>query len=245
MITSFYFVMWILIYFLIIISGSYVLNEYGFFVAFIGVYLIGAAATALCRDVIARRNKREFISLLEIYYTGDHAKLCSILHKRLLLLAASFIYMVVATAGLLLGHASWIIIGIFAFFTFTTGRAVHRANAEYQELRQSSSLAFPSSGPWYDALRNYAANRQVADFKDLCPMPTTAEKALRIFNILMSLLCILIGAFFIYLYGSLYLTYGSSHPEAVINLAYGLLALVYGINDLYTLIKGYNFNFIQ
>lgn len=61
----------------------------------------------------------------------------------------------------------------------------------------------------------------------------------------MSGICILIGGAFIYIYGSLMLTYGTHYPEIVINFGYGLLALVYGISDLYTLIKGFNFNILQ
>ena len=234
MISSFYFVMWILIYFLIIISGNRFLGEYAFFVAFIGVFVFGSLANNLCREPIERRNQREFVTMEEIIYTGDIDKLRSRARKRLYMLMASFAYMAIATVGLVLGHADWIIIGIFAFFTFTTGREVHRMNDEYRRLCQSTGIDVPD-GPFREALENYAARRQSASFLELCPKPTASEKALRIFNIVVSVACILIGAFFIYFFGLTILQYGTAgNSSVIINLAYGLLALVYGINDLYT-----------
>lgn len=237
MVSSFYFVMWILIYFLIIISGNHFLAEYAFFVAFIGVYLVGMAANSLCREPIERRNRREMITFLEILYTGYLQRLRSRASKRLYMLMASFVYMVIATAGLIIGHADWIIIGIFAFFTFTTGREVHRMNAEYQTLRRATGMSVPQ-GPMREALDQYAQQRQVASYLELCPKPSASEKALKVFNIAISAICILIGVFFIYYFGSAMLIYGThGNTGAIINFAYGLLALVYGINDLYSSIK--------
>lgn len=205
-----------------------------FFVAFFGVFILGSMAANICREPIERRSRRDSVALLEILYTGDIEKLRARARKRLYMLMASFAYMVIATAGLILGHAEWIIVGIFAFFTFTTGREVHRMNAEYKGLCLSTDIAVPE-GPVREALQNYSEQRQTATFRELCPKPTASEKALRIFNIVISAVCILIGAFFIYFFGMIILRYGAAgNSGAVINLAYGLLALVYGINDLYT-----------
>lgn len=245
MITSFYFVLWILIYFLIIISGNAALAGYGFFVALIGGYLIGRAANAMCKKTIERRNRRDFLAFMEIIYTDNQRQLCSIYHKQFMLLAASFIYMVVATVGLFVGKADWLIIIIFGFFAFVTGRQVHAAYARYQAVRDADGVLVPDHPVWHQAVAQYAERRATASFRDLCPPPTASEKALRIFNMVISAVCILIGAFFIYIYGSTMLTYGTHNPNAVINFAYGLLALVYGLSDLYVLIKGFNFNILQ
>ena len=58
---------------------------------------------------------------------------------------------------------------------------------------------------------------------------------------MISAVCLLIGLLFIYIFGSVILTYGMHDTYAVINVAYALLAVAYGASDLYTVIKGYNF----
>jgi len=245
MITSFYFVLWILIYFLIMVSGNAALANYGFFVALVGVYLIGLVANALCKETIERRNRRDFLALMEIIYTDNQRQLCGIFHRRFVLLAASFIYMVVATVGLLVGKADWLIIIIFGFFAIMTGRQVHAAYSRYQAIRDADGVLIPDNPVWRQAVAQYAERRSTASFRDLCPPPTASEKALRIFNMVISVICILVGAFFVYIYGSIMLVYGTHYTDAVIGFAYGLLALAYGVSDLYTLIKGFNFNILQ
>lgn len=239
MITSFYFVMWIAIYFLIFLSGNPTLIDYGFYAAFIGVFLLGRAADSLCRDAIDRRNERDVTAMLEILYTGDKRKLVSVFHKKFLLAAASFIYMAIATIGLLFAHASLIIVGIFALFTFFSGKEVHRANSNYQKLKNSSEIVVGDE--MRQALDAYAARRRSVEYKDVAPVVSSGEKALRIFNIVISAVCLLIGLLFIYIFGSVILTYGMHDTYAVINVAYALLAIAYGASDLYTVIKGYNF----
>ena len=148
MITSFYFVMWIAIYFLIFLSGNPTLIDYGFYAAFIGVFLLGRAADSLCRDAIERRNERDVTAMLEILYTGDKRKLVSVFHKKFLLAAASFIYMAIATIGLLFAHASLIIVGIFALnFHRHVGESFHQlrqglGHVQIDEVAESEFLFF-------------------------------------------------------------------------------------------------------
>lgn len=236
--------MWIAVYLLIGLSGSRALNEYAFYVAFLGVFLAGYAANRLCRGAIERRSRRQMTATLEMIHTDDIGQLRRIYRNRLIMSAASFIYMVIATAGLLLGEASLVIVAIFAIFTYLNGKEVHKTNSVYQKLKEAQHIEVPDEGPMREALANYAYQRERASFKELTPVPTADEKALRVFNIVMSVLCLIIGALFVYFFGHIVLEYGTSQTGAVINAAYGLLALLYGAIDLYSLTKGYNFNYL-
>ncbi len=240
MISSFYFVLWIAAYLLIGISGIAVLQHYAFFAAFAVVILLSRGVSSLWREPIEMRTRRDINGLLEIYYTGDFSRLCDMRRRQLWLSAASFIYMTVATVCIALA-GQWIIAAIFAFFAYQTGVQTHRANAAYRSLLQAGSIP-PLEGNMAEAYRRFAEVRSYRSFSELLPPPSRGEKALRIFNFVMAGLCTLIGLGFLLFFGWIVLHYGSSDTGAVINAMYGALALLYGVTDLITLIRGFNYH---
>lgn len=240
MITSFYFVLWIAAYLLIGLSGIGILQQYAFFAALAIVYLLGGFAARLWQKPIEARNRRDLTSLMELYYLRDYDRLNAMARRKLWLLAASFIYMAVATVFIAVMGA-WFIAIIFGFFAFQTGSAVHRDAAAYRRRVEAGDAGEVPEG-LADALASYSQTRAQFAFSQLMPPPSTGEKALRVFNIVMALLCTLIGAFFLYYFGSIFITDGSRSPGVVIDTLYGALALLYGVTDLFTLIRGYNYS---
>ena len=240
MITSFYFVLWIAVYLLIDFSGVAFLQQYAFFVAFLAVILLGRWANELWRRPIEDRSRRDFNAILEIFYTKDYARLVSIRRRDLWLAAASFIYMAVATVLLFVAE-EWVIGAIFGFIAFQMGREMHRSYASYSALRSLGTMPEPE-GEFSDALAQYSHVRSYRSYRELLPPPSTGEKALRIFNIVIAVLCLVIGVVFLYLFGSIVLYHGTRYPGAVINALYGALALLYGTTDLVSMIRGYNYS---
>ena len=233
--TSFYFVLWIGLYFLIGVFGNQWMQYNSFFVAIVAVFVISSILSKITINQRAYMANRDGARFFELLYKNDYKRYLALHHRRLLFNVATFIYFMITVIFLLMIHESWVIIAIFAFFGFGSANGMVESYKVYSHVRDAGAIELDEES--MEVFNRYKEGRD-AGFKanQMYPPATWKDKLFRGSNIGFAIISIVLGIIYIGMYIPGLLSHGTYLMGSTMFIAYGGLALIYGINDLTTTI---------
>ena len=240
--TSFYFVVWILIYPLLGLLHNSFVNQNAFIVALLAVWGLSWLLNRTMPETIAYERASRNAPILEDVYTGNIERFRKHITRQAIVETITSFYLLITTLVILLsiadsGPDDWIALIIFAMFTFSTISESIKLLKAYSRLK-----ANPTKEACEQVLSKiysidfsiYAEERERGSFEDMLPPRPTHFKAFQIFSMIVSGVCIVLGLVYIVL--GLLVMFGNDSPVADaiagMYLLYGSLATYFGIKDL-------------
>ncbi len=247
MITSFYFVLWILIYPILgLISNSFIDNN-AFIVALAIVWGFSRFLNRVMPKTLTYERATQIAPILEDVYTSNVQSFRKRLSKETAIETVTAIYFSVTTVVIALaifkaGVNDWIALAIFGFFTFG---AISRSASLIKAKSQLKANPTPAQcmeiavktykldyAPYYEAHTGVSYN-------DMLPPKPRYFKAFRVFSIMISSIALLLGLLYIVL-GIVTMIFQSSlEAGAVAGMysLYGSLATYFGIKNFISSIQ--------
>lgn len=243
--TSFYFVLWILIYPILgLINNSFIDNN-TFLVALAAVWGLSWLLNRVMPKTLTYERVSQIAPILEDVYTGNVSSFSKRLSREATIELVTAIYFAVTTivigiAVFALGINDWIALIVFGFFTFgSIGRAISLLKAK------SSLNANPTTEECMEIAdetykldyASYYEQRQQTSYEEMLPPSPTHFKIFQIFSIAVAGIAALLGL--IYIISAIAIVIGSASLEAGafagMYFLYGSLATYFGIKDIMTI----------
>lgn len=245
--TSFYFVLWILIYPLLGLIHNQAINQHPFLVALLVVWGISWALNRAMPRILAYERFSQKAPVLEEIYSGNVGAFYNRLSAQTLIQTITAIYFIVTTFVLAYtvfkaGSRNWIALLVFAYFAFgaialsikfAKAKQSLRSNPTPEEcLKLATSLYQLNYAAYYE-------KRSAAEYERLL---TPVPPYFRLFQIVSLLFAVAAAVFgIVYIVMSLLTLFsGRSFESSAVGsmyFLYGTLAAYFGIRDLITIIK--------
>lgn len=239
--TSFYFVLWILIYPILgLIHNSFIDNN-AFIVALAIVWGLSWLLNRMIPDTLTYEGAEQVMPILEDVYAGN----VSSFHKRLVrdcnIEVVTAIYFVVTTVVIAFaifkaGVNDWIALVIFGFFTYgAISRSISLIRAKVilkynpttdQCMKIADETYKLDYASYYDA-------RNGVSYQDMFPPKPKYFKAFRVFSVVISAIASLFGLLYIILGVLIMFSQTTIEAGAVAGMyfLYGSLAAYFGVKD--------------
>lgn len=244
--TSFYFVLWIIIYPILDLFNNDFINNYSFVVAIAVVWGLSWLLNRMMPETISYERVSQIAPIMENVYTGNVGAFIKRLRTETRIETFTSIYLLVSTAIIAYavfkaGVNDWIALIVFGFFTYgAISRSINFCNA----LKTMKSNPRPEqSAETVEEVYNldYAAyyeERQTYTYEQIMSGRPRHFKAFQIFSIVMAGFCSLLGLLFIILAAIAMIGSDSLETYAVAGLflLYGSLATYFGIKDFSSII---------
>lgn len=245
--TSFYFVIWMVIYPLLGLLNSPMIDQNSFLIALILVWGLAWFINRSIPQIIRYEKILEYSQIMNEVYTGNVQGFRKRLGTMATIEFISALYFGVAFVFSLFllttsGSNGWLELLIFGFLAFgTVSRAAKlqkltwrlRKNPNPQECVSVVDAMGLDYASYYDHRRNVG--------KDAVLPPAPRHfKAFRIFSIIMSAICIILGLLFLVMAMLSLIAHYSILGVAtygIMTLLYGSLAVYFGIKDIMSSIK--------
>ena len=242
--TSFYFVLWILIYPILGLFNNDFINNNDFIVALAAVWGLTWLLNRLMPKTLTYARVSQIAPILEDVYTGNVASFGKRLTRESSIELVTAIYFVVTTivigiAVFIAGINDWIALIVFGFFTFgAIGRTTNLMKAksllnEDPTGQQCMEIATETYNLDY---ASYYEQRKEVSYKDMFPPRPRHFKVFQIFSLIIAAIAVLFGLF--YIITAILVMRGSSSFEAGalsgMCFLYGSLATYFGIKDSIT-----------
>ena len=238
--TSFYFVLWIMIYPILELTGVAFLRENSFIVALLIVMFVMPHLTKKIfeKDIIYSRNKR-VIDYFETIYTNNVAKIKKGLMTNIILNSVVFIYFVSYVVGILVMGVPDALLQyvVFGVLSLLAGSWIVKNVSQYMKIKDI--VAFDDDNLEYVLTENdrpiyeeYKEKRATVSYQQLLASLGNGGKALKITSIVFAIICTLLGIMYVYLW--LPLMFFNFNGELIIMamVVYASMAVYYGIHDL-------------
>lgn len=245
--TSFYFVLWIVIYPLLGLLHNPFINANSFIIALLLVWLVSHFINKTMPDIMTYERKLQIYPILEDIYSGNVASFKRRFSVKTVISVISAIYFVVATVMIVLTFFSdfddWIALAIFIFLSYSTMRRSVQMVAVNTNLKHNPTpencvrIAENIYGLNYEAY--YQARVNVKTPLALYPPKPKTFRIFQIVSILFAVASTIMGLFCL-LQAALSVFLNHSFAGQAIGgmlLFYGLLAVYYGINDIIEIAK--------
>lgn len=245
--TSFYFVIWIIIYPLLGLFHSQALNQNSFIVALAVVWGLSWVLNRSMPLTLRYEAASSRASIMEELYSGNIDELRRRLSRQAWVQFVSAVYFGVTFVFVFFSILrnsdanDWlalVLFGLFAFGAINSAVTLNRAkwriiNDPTQEtcaevLRSIYRLDYPS----------YRAGREVSAYEEMLPPKPPHIRAFRIFSLIMAVVCTLLGLFTL-LRSILIFFSGESDiviSSGIMYFLYGSLAAYFGIKDTIDLV---------
>lgn len=237
--TSFYFILWIVIYPLLGLIGNEWIDRNSFIVALFAVWGLSWYLNRAMPETISYERKCRYAEIMNEVYGADTEAFRRRLSRNSIVEFVSALYFGVTFVVMLIlvittGANDWVALVIFAFLAFGTivkasrlqkAAWSMRRNPTPEECARISQTVFGMNyAAYYEARQNGRAT---------LPPPPPHYKAFQVFSLVAAIVCALLGAFFVI--SSLIWIMGSGRfgviSTSVITLLYGSLAVYYGTID--------------
>lgn len=248
--TSFYFVLWIVIYPLLGMLHNDFVDNNAFIVALIVVWAVSWFLNRAMPRTLAYETRRRLSPILEDIYTGNVAEFRRGLRRDTIVETVTAVYfcvaiVVVAIGALQGGLDDWVALLIFAFFAFgTISRSVKLLNASRslssnptpqrcEEIAQEIyNLNYAS---YYQAREKYVA------YEDVLPERPRFFQLFQIFSLLVAIAALVLGVYFVVVAIMSVLAQGTfmSGAYAGMFFLYGSLAAYFGLRDTFSIIRSF------
>lgn len=247
--TSFYFVLWILVYPVLGSFHNEFIDRNAFIVAFFLVWAVSWFLNRAMPRTLAYERASGTAPVLEEIYQGKVGEFSKRLSRDALTETITAVYFCVTTVVLLIGSLrggpdSWFALIIFLFFAFgTVSRSVNLVKAYFRLKDNPSreeceriavSLLRMNYGAYYE-------RRENADYEDMFPPRPPYFIVFRVFSLLVALAAAVLGIIYIV---SGFLTMISKSSVVIgamggMYFLYGSLAAYYGIRDTVSIISSF------
>lgn len=239
--TSFYFVIWILIYPILGLFNNSFIDNNSFIVALAIVWGLSWLLNRMMPETLSYESVLQMSPILEDVYTGNVASFRKRLAREANIETVTAIYFAVTTAVIAIvifksGFNDWIALIIFSFFTYG---AISRS---ISLIRAKASLKSDPTAEQCMEIANETYNLDYASYYDmrigstyrdlLLPVPKHF-KAFNIFSLVIAIIAALLGLLNIILAVIIMLSQNSIEAGtiAVMYFLYGSLAVYFGVKD--------------
>lgn len=238
--TSFYFVLWPLVWLFIIITNIPFFNGFEFLFACIIVSFVGYIIRKLLKKHIEYQNILDLAFLFETAYMNDYARFKRVAFLKMLADVICAIYMLIMYVAIIsLPITPLIDILIFGVFTFLSVLSSIWNIKFYIRTRKAGQVIIDDN--LQEQYLTYANARVGHSYEEILPPQPKYSKVIAISNRLFAVLSIVIGLFIIIL-SSINLSSINRNLYATTLLQtgyvfYGILALFFGLKDLLNMNK--------
>lgn len=243
--TSFYFVLWILIYPILGLLNNSFIDNNAFMVAFAIVWGISWLLNQVMPKTIYYERTTQNAPILEDVYTCNVASFKRRLSKQAIIETITVIYFIITmiAIALLIGINDWfalLIFGIFAATSIAASVKLIKAKLQLQaNPTPEQCLEIAEETYNLDYTSYYEARTGVSSYNDTLPPKPRYFTAFRVFSILISLLSSLLGL--LYIVSGIILMVPQSPLElgtlGGMSFLYGSLATYFGIKDFISCIQ--------
>ena len=247
--TSFYFVLWILIYPILGLFNNEFVNNNAFFVALVAVWGLSWLLNRVMPKTLTYERASQIAPILEEVYTGNVNSFSKRLSSDTFIETVTAIYfsittLVVAMTIFLVGVNDWVPLIVFGFFTIGAisrsiklgkARAALRSNPTAEECMEIATDVYQ-----LDYASYYEAHNGVV-YSDMLPPKPRYFKGFQIFSLVVAGIATLLGLLYI-ISGILIMFDGSSieiGAVAGMYFLYGSLATYFGVKDIITIAKSF------
>ena len=245
--TSFYFVVWILIYPLLGLLHNSFINQNAFIVALLAVWGLSWVLNRTIPETIEYERASQTAPLLEDVYTGNIVRFRKHVTRQAIIEVFFSFYLLITTLVILLiitdsGGNDWLALIIFAMFTFSAisqsikllkAYSCLKANPTKEECERILSETYRID------YSTYAEERGRRTFEDMLPQRPTHFKTFQVFSMVISGICVVLGLVYIVL--GLLVMFGNDSVGAGaiagMYFLYGSLATYFGIKDLISCVQ--------
>ena len=237
--SSFYFVLWIAVYYLLDLVNIPALNNNAFIAAFVLVMIISRIINNNLGNIITAENRRAKLTLFETIYRNEinHYR-----KKMLTTLIVQFffgVYFLIAFLWIIFDlHWGDIANRIFEIVIFgaMTAYAIYRTQTIFRNytalLKVSTLKDYFTSIEEDKEFDNYCAERKTHSFAQILDNGEKINKGFQIISLIFAVLSILLGVWFVRESIPAIVNSGLGNMNTLVLLLYGGLALQAGIKDL-------------
>ena len=239
--TSFYFVLWTVIYPLLGLIPSETVRNNGFLFALVAVFGISWLLRKAMPGVFAYEAAARRATYLEPVYRGDVGAFRRLVHRDALVESVSAAYFVLSTVYILItcftDRADWFDLAVFGLLLWASAsRAASLVKADrlvsgYPTPDNCAKVAEETYRYDYPAYRNAREHKPLAA---LMPPRPRAFGAFTVVSMIFAVLSVLCGGFYLFIafgYGVSRFTLFSGAFSGMLVL-YGLLAIYFGVRDI-------------
>ena len=248
--TSFYFVLWIIIYPVLGWIDNDTVTNNSFIFALIGVFAISWLINRLMKQTVMYETATQVSRVLEDVYTGNVSSFGKRLSRETTIETITAAYLIITTMvvgiGMLnTGVSNWIALAVFGLFSFgSIAKCVnlHRANSSLKSNPTPAQCVEIVNSIYnlnYEAY--YEAHSGVTLEAILPPRPKYFNCFL-VFSLITAIIAALLGLLFIiasaiiFISGSLFM-FGTAALSGMLVL-YGFLAIYFGVKDIISTLQG-------
>ena len=243
--TSFYFVLWILIYPILGLFNNDFINNNAFIVALAVVIGLSWLLNRLIPQTLSYERVSETAPILEDVYTGNVASFRKRLMRESSIELVTAIYFAVSTivigiAVFIAGINDWIaliVFGIFTFGAFDKTVKLMKAKSSLKENPTAEQCMDIANETYHLDYESYYEARQAVSYSDMFPPRPRHFKVFQIISIIIAVIAALLG--FYYIISAILIMLNSSSLEAGayagMFFLYGSLAIYFGIKDTITI----------
>lgn len=245
--TSFYFVLWILIYPILGLLDSSMIDNNAFFVALIAVWGISWLLGRLMPETLAYERVSQVAPIFEDVYTGNVGSFKKRLSQNAIVETVTSAYFVVSTV--VIGYAvfsagvnDWIALGVFLLFTFSSISGANKllnANYKLKDNPNPEQCAEIAEETYKLDYSSYYEDRQNHSYEEMLPPRPKHFKAFQIFSIVMAIVATVLGIIYLSLGIGVMLASQGAAAKALAGMyfLYGSLATYFGIKDIITIVQ--------
>ena len=238
--TSFYFVLWILIYPILGLLNNSFIDNNAFIVALAVVWGLSWLLNRIMPNTLTYERALNVAPILEDVYTGNVASFSKRLSKEATIELVTAIYFIVTTIVIAIaifkaGVNDWIALLIFGFFTFgaiSRSAGLIKAKTNLKNNPNPEQCMEIAEETYKLDYASYYEARNGASYNNMMPEKPKHFKIFHVCSTIISAICTLLGAVYIIL--GVILFFGQ--PIEVQTIAgmyflYGTLATYFGIKD--------------
>ena len=247
--TSFYFVLWILIYPVLGLLNNDFVNNNAFFVALVAVWGLSWLLNRVMPKTLTYEHASQIAPILEDVYTGNVNSFSKRLSSDTLIEIVTTIYfsittLVVAMTIFIVGVNDWVALIVFGFFTIGAvsrsiklgkAKAALHSNPTAEECMEIATDVYQLNYASY-----YEAHNGVA-YADMLPPKPRYFKGFQIFSLVVAGIAAILGLLYI-IFGVVIMFSGRSIEVGALAgmyFLYGSLATYFGVKDIITIAKSF------
>ena len=239
--TSFYFVLWILIYPILGLFDNNFINNNAFIVGLAVVWGLSWLLNHIMPETLSYERASQIAPILEDVYTGDVTSFKKRLSREANIEVITSIYFIVTTVVIALAVIKarvndWIALAIFGFFTIgaiSRSTGLIKAKSQLNDNPTGEQCMEIADETYKLDYASYYEARCNVSYEEMLPPKPKHFKAFKIFSIAISTIASLLGLLYIVLGIIIMLSQSSLEAGAVAGMyfLYGSLAAYFGVKD--------------
>lgn len=245
--TSFYFVLWIVIYPILYLFNNSFIDNNAFIFALIIVAGISWLTNKMMPKIIVYERFSQSAPMLEDVYTGNVSSFLKRLSRDFLVEAISVAYFVITFIVIILtilksGVNDWIaliIFGIFSFGVISRCLTIYRAKSELKSEPTPEKCMEIAEGIYKLDYASFYEYRQRVSYEELLSRKPRYFKVFKVFSIVMAGIATILGFVYFVIGILVMISQNSLESGAVAGmyLLYGSLAAYFGVKDFISCIS--------